>query len=61
MKSIWYSRRTWVATLGLLLLFVLGLKGEPVGYHIVGIVLGLVGANAAEGVMASQKDLRKPE
>lgn len=49
MKSVWYSRRTFISFLGILALLVLGFKGEEVGFHIVAIVLGIVGANAAEG------------
>jgi len=55
MKSIWYSRRTFIACLGILCLMVLGFRGEEVGFHIVGIVLGIVGANAAEGAITSQR------
>jgi len=50
-KSIWYSRRTFISFLGILALLVLGFKGEEVGFHIVAIVLGIVGANAAEGAI----------
>lgn len=53
MKSIWYSRRTFISFLGILALIVLGFKGEEVGFHIVAIVLGIVGANAAEGAISS--------
>jgi hypothetical protein len=53
MKSIWHSRRTFISFLGILALLVLGFKGEEVGFHIVAIVLGIVGANAAEGALSS--------
>ena len=57
MKTLWYSRRTFLGFCGLLILLVLGLKGEQVGFHIVSIVLGIMGANAAEGILtASKKD-----
>lgn len=58
MKSVWYSRRTFIACLGILGLLVLGFNGEEVGFHIVGIVLGVVGANAAEGAIVAQASSR---
>ena len=70
MKSIWYSRRTFISFLGILALLVLGFKGEEVGFHIVAIVLGIVGANAAEGAILgnsknpailTEKESRKSE
>ena len=64
MRSIWYSRRTFISFLGILALIVLGFKGEEVGFHIVAIVLGIVGANAAEGAILGQpakKESRKPK
>lgn len=59
MRSIWYSRRTFIAFFGILGLLVLGFNGEEVGFHIVGIVLGVVGANAAEGAVAAQAEASK--
>lgn len=65
MRSFWYSRRTFIACLGIVSLMILGYNGEEVGFHIVGIVLGIIGANAAEGAVAAQAaakfSTRKPK
>lgn len=55
MLRLLHSRRTFLGFVGLMSLLVLGLKGEQVGFHIVSIVLGIMGANAAEGIMVNKQ------
>lgn len=51
MKHLWKCRRTYIATLAIILLFVLGYysKDASVGMAIATVAVGLAGANAYEG------------
>lgn len=53
---LWYSRRTFVATLAILVLAVLGyFKGLDVAVSIAMIATGFAGANALEGFQFTSK------
>jgi ribosomal protein S30 len=58
-SKLWYSRRTFLAFVGLMCLFVLGLRGQEVAYHIVTVVLGIMGANATEGILTANTNRQK--
>lgn len=52
MNRILTCRRTFLALVAMVMLFVLGyINEEHVAAHIVAIVLGIAGANAAQGVL----------
>lgn len=56
MQGIWTCRRTWVATFGLGLLFVLGYtKTMDVAPHIVSVIVAVCAANATQKVMTNGK------
>lgn len=48
MKTIWTCRRTYVASLALLILGVLGWRGAPVSEAVSAIAIGVACANAFE-------------
>jgi hypothetical protein len=51
MKYVWTCRRTFLAVLGMLGLFVLGLvNGSDVASSIAAVAIGLAAANAGEAV-----------
>ncbi len=55
MFKVFQCRRSFLALVAMCMLFVLGwMHGEVVAPHIVTIVLGIAGANAAQGVLASK-------
>lgn len=51
MKKLLNCRRSTLALISITMLFILGLKGEDVGGHIVGVVLAIAGANATQSIM----------
>lgn len=56
MSNLWSCRRTWVATLSIVLLFVLGyLRIADVGSHIVAVAVAVCAANAAQRIMTNGK------
>ena len=57
MIFFWKCRRTFIATLGLILLFILGFwSGMEVAGSIVTVVMAVAGANATEKILRKTKD-----
>lgn len=60
MKSIWTCRRTWIATLGVIVLGALGWHGVDVAGAIAAISMGVAAANAAEGSLRARAAAKEP-
>jgi small-conductance mechanosensitive channel len=52
MRSIWKCRRTWIATLGVIVLGALGWHGADVASAIAAVTIGIAVSNAAQGSVA---------